>query len=247
MLGLILSFACLASSQTPAPTLDLAHAQLLDLTYSFDDKTLYWPTADRFKWIKDQWGPTRGGYLYASANHAASENGGTHLDSPLHFAAGHEGTDEIPVSRLIAPAVVLDVTAGENTMPTIWSAPRTLQMGNRARPYSLGRDRIDENRLGKVLPRPETLSGHGRARSRGCREATFPWEQCEQCTNRICLPLISPTLFKICDFSLRLQFFSGTLQSRARSKLPGASFITLTRPVIVAEQLGGALWYREFR
>jgi kynurenine formamidase len=107
--ALALLFACSTSAQTPAP--DLAHSQLVDLTYSFDEHTIYWPTADGFKWTKDKWGPTTGGYFYASASYGASEHGGTHLDSPLHFAEGHPGMDEIPVNRLIAPAVVLDVTA----------------------------------------------------------------------------------------------------------------------------------------
>jgi len=109
--AIIFYLACVASAQNAAPTLDLAHSQLLDLTYSFDDHTIYWPTADGFKWTKDKWGPTPSGYFYASASYAASEHGGTHLDSPLHFAEGHPGTDDIPLRRLIAPAVVLDVTA----------------------------------------------------------------------------------------------------------------------------------------
>ena len=108
-LGVVFLLACAASAQTPA--LDLAHSQLVDLTYSFDEHTIYWPTADGFKWTKDKWGPTPGGYFYASATYGASEHGGTHLDSPLHFAEGHPGTDEIPVSHLIAPAVVLDLAA----------------------------------------------------------------------------------------------------------------------------------------
>jgi len=101
---------CVAAAQKPARTLDLEHSQLLDLTYSFDDHTIYWPTADGFKWTKDQWGPTPAGYFYASASYGASEHGGTHLDSPLHFAEGHQSADEIPITRLIAPAVVVDVT-----------------------------------------------------------------------------------------------------------------------------------------
>ena len=109
--SLFFLFICSASAQNPASTLDLEHSQLLDLTYRFDQNTVYWPTADGFKWTKDQWGPTPGGYFYASASYAASEHGGTHIDSPLHFAEGNQGVDEIPITRLIAPAVVVDVTA----------------------------------------------------------------------------------------------------------------------------------------
>ena len=111
LLLLIWLFAYVASAQTPGSTLLLGHSQMLDLTYNFDKNTIYWPTADGFRWTKDQWGPTPGGYFYASASYAASEHGGTHIDSPLHFAEGHESADEIPVTRLIAPAIVVDVTS----------------------------------------------------------------------------------------------------------------------------------------
>jgi kynurenine formamidase len=111
LLALVFLFAGVASAQTQRSTLDLAHSRLVDLTYSFDENTVYWPTAEGFKWTKDQWGPTPGGYFYASASYAASEHGGTHIDSPLHFAEGQQATDEIPITRLIAPAVVIDVTA----------------------------------------------------------------------------------------------------------------------------------------
>jgi kynurenine formamidase len=117
LLAQVLLFACAASAQPSGSTLDLAHSRLLDLTYSFDEHTIYWPTADGFKWTKDQWGPTPGGYFYASASYAASEHGGTHIDSPLHFAEGQQSIDEIPVPRLIAPAVVIDVTAACDKNP----------------------------------------------------------------------------------------------------------------------------------
>ena len=51
--SLFFFFVCFASAQNPASTLDLEHSQLLDLTYSFDQNTVYWPTADGFKWTKD--------------------------------------------------------------------------------------------------------------------------------------------------------------------------------------------------
>ncbi len=79
-------------------------ARAIDLTYPFDEKTIYWPTDPPFRWEKTKWGPAPGGYWYASATYAASEHGGTHLDSPIHFGEGQATTDEIPLSRLIGPA-----------------------------------------------------------------------------------------------------------------------------------------------
>src|SRR3989449_11513616 len=84
--------------------------KLLDLTYSFDEQTIYWPTNKPFQWEKTAWGMTAGGYWYASANFATAEHGGTHIDAPIHFGKGRSTVDEIPVQRLVGPAVVVDVT-----------------------------------------------------------------------------------------------------------------------------------------
>ncbi len=92
-------------------------SKLLDLTYSYDEETIYWPTARPFRWEKESWGPSPGGYWYSAARYSASEHGGTHLDSPIHFAENGETADEIPLSRLIGPAVVVDITVMANTNP----------------------------------------------------------------------------------------------------------------------------------
>ena len=60
-------------------------------------------------------GVTAGGYYYAANNFAAAEHGGTHLDSPIHFAAGKNTTDQIPLEQLVGPAVVIDVMASTAT------------------------------------------------------------------------------------------------------------------------------------
>lgn len=87
----------------------LNESKLVDLTYTFDEQTIYWPTAQPFKWEKESWGQSAGGYWYTAARYAASEHGGTHLDAPIHFGEGKVAMDEIPLTRLIGPAVVLDV------------------------------------------------------------------------------------------------------------------------------------------
>jgi kynurenine formamidase len=84
-------------------------AKLVDLTYAFDDKTIYWPTAKAFEWQKESWGKSAGGYWYTAGRYAASEHGGTHLDAPIHFGEGKQA-DEIPISRLVGPAIVIDIS-----------------------------------------------------------------------------------------------------------------------------------------
>jgi kynurenine formamidase len=85
-------------------------SKVIDLTHAFDEKTIHWPTAKPFQWQKDAWGPSPGGYFYASASFAASEHLGTHIDSPIHFAEGQATTDTIPLRQLIGPAVVIDIS-----------------------------------------------------------------------------------------------------------------------------------------
>jgi kynurenine formamidase len=82
---------------------------IVDLTYSFDEKTVYWPTAKPFLWEKEAWGKSAGGYWYTAARYSASEHGGTHLDAPIHFGEGKLAMDEIPVEHLVRPAIVVDI------------------------------------------------------------------------------------------------------------------------------------------
>jgi kynurenine formamidase len=86
--------------------------KLVELGHPFGPDTLYWPTeASGFRLTSLQHGITPGGYFYSANAYAAPEHGGTHIDAPIHFAAGKATTDAIPLTRLIAPAVVLDMSA----------------------------------------------------------------------------------------------------------------------------------------
>jgi kynurenine formamidase len=100
-------FAFAASLLAQSPSID--PNKVIDLTYTFDSSTVYWPTAKPFEWQKEQWGRTPKGYFYAAARYAASEHGGTHFDSPIHFSEGKQTIDQIPVSKLVGKALVIDV------------------------------------------------------------------------------------------------------------------------------------------
>lgn len=60
---------------------------------------------------------TPAGFYYAANNFSAAEHGGTHLDAPIHFSEGRWTADQIPLERLIGPAVVVDVSARIEGMP----------------------------------------------------------------------------------------------------------------------------------
>ena len=72
---------------------------------------MYWPTAETFKKTEVFHVHTEGGWFYAAYNFSAAEHGGTHMDSPIHFAEGANTTDQITVSQMIEPGIVIDVSA----------------------------------------------------------------------------------------------------------------------------------------
>ena len=85
--------------------------RVVDLTYAFDENTVYWPTAQSFKLETDFEGVTEKGYFYSAYRYSAAEHGGTHLDSPVHFAKGRFTSDQIPLQQLMGAAIVIDVTS----------------------------------------------------------------------------------------------------------------------------------------
>ena len=105
--GLSIAFVFLAASAAASP---IDESKLVDLTHAFDDKAIYWPTAKPFVWEKESWGLNAEGKWYTAGRYAASEHGGTHLDAPIHFSEGKQTADQIPVARLVGPAVVIDVS-----------------------------------------------------------------------------------------------------------------------------------------
>ncbi len=99
------------AAATPA-SLQFADYQLVDLTHAYNAQTIYWPTSPTaFSLETLSKGPTPGGWYYSANSYASPEHGGTHLDAPLHFGEGQHATEQIPLERLMAQAVVIDVRA----------------------------------------------------------------------------------------------------------------------------------------
>lgn len=97
--------------------LDLSAYRLVDLTHAFGEETIYWPTApSRFQRDTLSEGMSDGGWYYSAYAFSAPEHGGTHLDAPVHFSEEGQAAHEVPLERLVARAVVIDVSlqAAEN-------------------------------------------------------------------------------------------------------------------------------------
>ncbi len=84
----------------------------IDLSYDYSDETLYWPTSDPFELRTVFDGVSEGGYYYSAYAFSTAEHGGTHVDAPVHFAAGKLPVDRVPLEHLIGDAVVVDVSRG---------------------------------------------------------------------------------------------------------------------------------------
>ncbi len=89
---------------------DVTDGKWIDLTHSFNGDSIYWPTADLFVQTEVFAGHTEGGFYYSAYNFSAAEHGGTHLDSPIHFAEGGFTSDQLPLEQLIGPGFVIDVS-----------------------------------------------------------------------------------------------------------------------------------------
>ncbi|NKB58347.1 MAG: cyclase family protein [Alphaproteobacteria bacterium] len=105
--ALALSTLCLAFS---ASAQDIASGRWIDLTHAFNEQSVYWPTAETFTKTEVYHGHTEGGWFYSAYNFSAAEHGGTHMDSPIHFAEGANTTDKVPVGQLIGLGFVIDVS-----------------------------------------------------------------------------------------------------------------------------------------
>lgn len=114
---LVVLLACTAPPSDPSPGASIAGVfdgsagNWIDLTHAYDAETVYWPTDTAgFQLDTLAYGMTEGGWFYASFAFATAEHGGTHLDAPIHFAEGRLSADEIPLSGLMGPAAVVDVS-----------------------------------------------------------------------------------------------------------------------------------------
>jgi kynurenine formamidase len=110
IIGVGVALGCWLTSAS-AQTIDLASSKVIDLSHPYDARTIYWPTEPTgFQLKQEHKGLTKGGFFYYSNAFCSPEHGGTHIDAPMHFAESRWTNSDIPLDRLIRPAVVLDVS-----------------------------------------------------------------------------------------------------------------------------------------
>jgi kynurenine formamidase len=107
-LGLIAVMGIAASASAGTA---FAPAKVVDMTYTFDSQTIYWPTEHPFVHQFEHFGMEPEGYFYAAAKFAAPEHGGTHMDAPIHFNKDGRTVDQVPLTAMIGPAAVIDFSS----------------------------------------------------------------------------------------------------------------------------------------
>jgi kynurenine formamidase len=91
-------FAVTAGLAASDQVIDLSRSRLVDLTHAYNAHTIYWPTSPtKFRLDTLAHGQTPGGYFYSSYSLSTPEHG--------------RSTDQVPIDQLIAPAIVIDVSA----------------------------------------------------------------------------------------------------------------------------------------
>ncbi|KAK8729875.1 hypothetical protein OTU49_008359 [Cherax quadricarinatus] len=92
--------------------------QYVDMGYEFGEDSMTWPTRKPFARQQLAKGYTvPGEYWYESYRFCMAEHTGTHLDAPSHFAEGKWSVDQIPITHLMGPGVVVDIQSKVENNP----------------------------------------------------------------------------------------------------------------------------------
>jgi len=93
-------------------------AKVIDLTHPVGEDTIQWPTASSFH-VSNKFAAMveDAGYWYESRDFSQAEHSGTHTDAPAHFFKDRWHTADIPLDRLIAPGVKIDIEERANNDP----------------------------------------------------------------------------------------------------------------------------------
>jgi len=119
VLGVMVAAGCAGAAAPPSASGSAAvpfpSGELVDLSHTYDQTTIFWPTSSPFALTKVADGETPAGFYYSANDFSAAEHGGTHIDAPVHFGKGRMSVDRLPLESLMAPAVVIDVTQASAT------------------------------------------------------------------------------------------------------------------------------------
>lgn len=170
----IVSLSSCVQNQPDAAAI-LAGGHWIDLTWDFEESTVYWPTNVMFKHDTVFYGINDKGYFYSSFKYSAEEHGGTHFDAPLHFAQGGRSVEQITMNELTGNAIVLDIsTQSAQNRDYLVSADDFLQWEKK---YGIIPDQsivLLHTGFGKFWNDHEKYTGTNKSGAEGVAELHFP-------------------------------------------------------------------------
>ena len=84
--------------------------QLIDLTHSISEDSIYWPTGSSFNYTEKVAVNTSSGFFYSANEFKTPEHLGTHIDAPYHFCETCLTVDQLPIENFIANGFVVDIS-----------------------------------------------------------------------------------------------------------------------------------------
>jgi kynurenine formamidase len=148
----------------------------IDLTYPFDENTVYWPS-DTLGFMIDtvSYGVTDQDYFYAAFSFCSAEHGGTHLDAPVHFAEGMKSVEALTLDQLIGRVVIIDVsTKALENRDYLVSIEDFLDWEKKHGPLPTGSIILLRTGYGKFWPDREDYLGTSRTGSEAVAFLHFP-------------------------------------------------------------------------
>src|SRR5262249_29081482 len=114
--GLLTTWAALmlthvTAGEMTAPGAGLKFAHVVDLTHTLDENTPYIPVPNITFPFRKTPIATYASHGVAAYRWEIHEHLGTHIDAPNHFFEDGRSVDRLPVASVIAPLVVIDVSA----------------------------------------------------------------------------------------------------------------------------------------
>ncbi|XP_030757664.1 uncharacterized protein LOC115883440 [Sitophilus oryzae] len=88
------------------------YVEFVDLTWEFNNETIYWPGQRPFEYTHEV-GSTERGYWYSVKEFCAAEHGGTHFDAPYHFNKNGWKVSEVPEYRLFSHGAAIELNKTE--------------------------------------------------------------------------------------------------------------------------------------
>ncbi|CAG0884343.1 unnamed protein product [Cyprideis torosa] len=79
----------------------------IDLSYPISEETIRWPGTRSFELLEQAQKNTS--FYYRSNDFCTNEHMGTHMDAPSHFFQDRWTVDQVPITNLVAQAIVMDV------------------------------------------------------------------------------------------------------------------------------------------